>query len=141
MPPHAPVLLGRGAGAPAVPGAAKTALNGRARKPDPSIFDFAMRTIDRRAAEVVMVGNSEVNDIEPAVKLGLRSIRVAIDEPPPWRTCANVLATSLFDVAQQLERWRSDPRRLDYDPDWSARAPRPSPPAACHTRRLARSDG
>ena len=56
-----------------------------------------------------MVGNSEVNDIEPAVKLGMRSIRVAIEEPPPGRTCADVLATSLFDVAQQLERWAIQP--------------------------------
>ena len=30
-------------------------------------------------------------------------------EPPPARTCANVLATSLFDVAQQLERWTVRP--------------------------------
>jgi FMN phosphatase YigB (HAD superfamily) len=59
-----------------------------------------MHTIDRRAAEVVLVGNSEVNDIEPAGKLGMRSIRVGIEEPLPERTCADVLATSLFDVAQ-----------------------------------------
>jgi len=56
-----------------------------------------------------MVGNSEVNDIEPAVNLGMRSIRVAIEEPPPGRTCANVLATSLFNVARQLERWAVRP--------------------------------
>jgi FMN phosphatase YigB (HAD superfamily) len=86
-----------------------TSIETRVRKPDPRIFDFAMRTIDRRAAEVVMVGNSEVNDIEPAVKLGMRSIRVAIEEPPPRRTWATVLATSLFDVAQQLERWAVRP--------------------------------
>jgi len=86
-----------------------TSIETRVRKPDPRIFDFAMRIIDRRAAEVVMVGNSEVNHIEPAVKLGMRSIRVAIEEPPPGRTCANVLATSLFDVARQLERWAVRP--------------------------------
>ncbi len=88
-----------------------TSIETRVRKPDPRIFDVAMRTIDRRAAEVVMVGNSEVNDIEPAVKLGMRSIRVAIEEPPPRRTRADVLATSLFDVAQQLERWAVRPLR------------------------------
>jgi FMN phosphatase YigB (HAD superfamily) len=86
-----------------------TSIETRVRKPDPRIFDVAMRTIDRRSAEVVMVGNSEVNDIEPAVKLGMRSIRVAIEEPPPGRTCANVLATSLIDVAQQLELWAVRP--------------------------------
>jgi FMN phosphatase YigB (HAD superfamily) len=77
----------------------------RVRRPDPRVFDVAMRTIERRAAEVVIVGNSEVNDIEPAVKLGMRSIRVAIEDPPPGRTCAKVLATSLFDVAHHLECW------------------------------------
>jgi FMN phosphatase YigB (HAD superfamily) len=81
----------------------------RVRKRDPRIFDVAMRTIDRQATEVVMVGNSEVNNIEPAVKLGMRSIRVAIEEPPPRRTRADVLATPLFDVAQQLERWAVRP--------------------------------
>jgi FMN phosphatase YigB (HAD superfamily) len=86
-----------------------TSIETRVRKPDPRIFDVAMRTIDRRSAEVVMVGNSEVKIIEPAVKLGMRSIRVAIEEPPPGRTSADVLATSLFDVAQQLERWAVRP--------------------------------
>src|SRR5205807_6578141 len=39
------------------------------------------------ASEVVMVGNSEVNDIEPAVKLGMRSIRRAIRSASTSRGC------------------------------------------------------
>src|SRR6266851_5778232 len=36
-----------------------TSIEVRVRKPDPRIVDVAMRTIDCRAAEVVMVGHSE----------------------------------------------------------------------------------
>jgi len=41
----------------------------------------------------------------------LPPIRVAIEEPTPVQTSANSPATSLFDVAKQLERWASNPHR------------------------------
>jgi FMN phosphatase YigB (HAD superfamily) len=82
-----------------------TSIETRLRKPNPRIFELALRTIECAADQVAVVGNSEVSDIEPAVKLGARSIRVAIEEPPPLQTSADVLATSLFDVALQLGRW------------------------------------
>src|SRR5260221_1601134 len=90
-----------------------TSIEARVRKPDRRIFDVAMRTIDRRAAEVVMVGNSEVNDIEPAVKLGMRSIRVAIEEPPPGRSWANGSARRCSTVPRHCSTRRSHTRRPD----------------------------
>jgi FMN phosphatase YigB (HAD superfamily) len=82
-----------------------TSIETRVRKPDSRIFEVALRAIDCGATNVVMVGNSEVNDIEPAVKLGMRSIRVAIEEPPPAQSKADLVATTLFAVAEQIERW------------------------------------
>jgi hypothetical protein len=82
-----------------------TSIDLRVRKPDPRIFDFALRTIGCTATNVVMVGNSEFNDIEPAARLGARTIRVAIEEPVPAQSLATVVVGSLFDVAQQIEHW------------------------------------
>jgi FMN phosphatase YigB (HAD superfamily) len=72
------------------------------RKPDLRIFEAALRAIACPAGAVVVVGNSEQNDIEPARRLGARSIRVAIEEPPPAQTAADRLATSLAEVAREL---------------------------------------
>ena len=83
-----------------------TSIETRVRKPDSHIFEVALRAIDCGATNVVMVGNSEVNDIEPAVKLGMRSIRVAIEEPPSAQSKADLVATTLFAVAEQIERWK-----------------------------------
>jgi FMN phosphatase YigB (HAD superfamily) len=55
----------------------------------------------------VMVGNSEANDVAPAVSLGMRALRVAIEEPPPAETTAQALATSLHEAAALLRRWRT----------------------------------
>lgn len=53
----------------------------------------------------VMVGNSERMDVEPALALGMRAIRVAIEEPLPERTAAHAVASSLTDAAAILRTW------------------------------------
>jgi putative hydrolase of the HAD superfamily len=75
------------------------------RKPHPAMFLAALREANCGATDCVMVGNSETKDIEPAVALGLRAIRVAIEEPVPERTAAHAVAESPAAVASILERW------------------------------------
>jgi putative hydrolase of the HAD superfamily len=75
------------------------------RKPHPAMFAAAIREANCDAADCVMVGNSETKDIEPAVAIGMRAIRVAIEEPAPETTDAHAVAESLAAVAAILERW------------------------------------
>jgi FMN phosphatase YigB (HAD superfamily) len=73
------------------------------RKPHSHIFELALEAGDLAADACVMVGNSEHNDIEPAVALGLHAIRVAIEEPLPRFTVAHHAVGSLGEVAAILE--------------------------------------
>jgi len=75
------------------------------RKPHPEIFAAAIAAAGCAPRACVMVGNSEMNDIGPAASLGMRTIRVAIDEPRPEATVADLVATSLEEVASAVRRW------------------------------------
>jgi len=74
------------------------------RKPDPRIFAAALDALRREAAQAVVVGNSEPNDVEPARRLGAHAIRVAIEEPLPVSSSADAVVTSLAGVAEILGR-------------------------------------
>src|SRR5690348_11680970 len=41
-------------------------------KPDPAFFQHALRTLEIRAEDAVMVGDTYRNDIRPAIELGMR---------------------------------------------------------------------
>jgi FMN phosphatase YigB (HAD superfamily) len=53
-----------------------------------------------------MIGNSEEADIVPARRLGMRAIRVAIEEPAPAVTLAGACVTSLDQVPDVLRAWQ-----------------------------------
>lgn len=74
------------------------------RKPDARLFEAALHALGCSAARAVVVGNSEPNDIEPARRLGARTIRVAIEQPKPSTSVADAVATALADVAGILSR-------------------------------------
>jgi HAD superfamily hydrolase (TIGR01509 family) len=82
-----------------------TSLDVKFRKPHPAIFQAAVEAAGCHPSACVMVGNSEVNDVAPAAQLGMRTIRVAIEEPPPSSTAANAVATSLDEVQTILRTW------------------------------------
>ena len=77
------------------------------RKPNPAIFRQALALAGAGAEAAVMVGNSEANDIAPAAALGMRTIRVAIEEPAPepGTSAADEVAPSLTQVAKIVARW------------------------------------
>jgi len=82
-----------------------TSLDVGAGKPHPRFFAAALREAGCEAAACVMVGNSEPGDIQPAVGLGMRAIRVAIEEPPPASTAAHAVASNLAEVLGCVRRW------------------------------------
>ena len=72
------------------------------RKPGRRFFASALATARAPARQCVMVGDSEANDIEPALALGMAAVRVAIEEPRPARSAAANVCTSLEQVAEIL---------------------------------------
>lgn len=74
----------------------------RFRKPHPAMFEAAAAAAAAPPAACVMVGNSESKDVVPARQLGMRVIRVAIEEPKPAASEADAVTGSLEEVARLL---------------------------------------
>jgi FMN phosphatase YigB (HAD superfamily) len=75
------------------------------RKPHPKIFEAALVAAGCPAAHCVMIGNSERNDVAPALALGMRAVRVAIEEDQPAESAAHAVATSLDQITALLTEW------------------------------------
>src|SRR5215472_17974760 len=71
------------------------------RKPDRAMFERGLHIAGCSADEAIFIGDKEAKDIEPALALGMTTIRVAIQEPrSPTR--ADRLVTSLSEAAEAL---------------------------------------
>ena len=75
------------------------------RKPHPAIFEAGLQAAGVAAERCAMVGNSEDKDVRPARALGMRVIRVAIEEPVPASSQADAVTDSLHEVARLLTSW------------------------------------
>ena len=71
-------------------------------KPHPAVFELSVRAAGVAAEECVVIGNKEVNDVEPALALGMRAILVYPDDPPPHSTRAHAAAPDLWECAAAL---------------------------------------
>jgi FMN phosphatase YigB (HAD superfamily) len=96
-----------------------TSLDVGYRKPHPAMFEAAVRDAGCSARMCIMVGDSEVNDVEPAVALGMRAIRVAIEEPAPAASAAHAVATSLSETGATIKSWLRQRSALERPPPMS----------------------
>jgi FMN phosphatase YigB (HAD superfamily) len=71
-------------------------------KPHPAVFETARRWAGVPADRCIVIGNREDNDIAPALALGMWTILVHPDDPPPEHTRAHVVAPDLWACAQAL---------------------------------------
>jgi len=71
-------------------------------KPNPALFEVAMRWARVAAARCVVIGNKEENDVEPALRLGMRAILVHPDDPRPASSRADAVAADLWECARVL---------------------------------------
>jgi FMN phosphatase YigB (HAD superfamily) len=71
-------------------------------KPHPAVFVMAMRYAEVPAERCVVIGNREENDIEPALALGMRTIRVYPDDPEPAASRAHAVVPDLWACAQAV---------------------------------------
>jgi FMN phosphatase YigB (HAD superfamily) len=76
-------------------------------KPNIRIFEAALVGARCSAGRCVMVGDSEEADIAPAAYLGMRSILVAIEKPPPPTSSADACAARLDEVLAILSSWQA----------------------------------
>lgn len=72
-------------------------------KPHPAVFEMAMLWSRAPADRCVVIGNREENDIEPALALGMWTILVHPDDPPPVTTRAHAVAPDLWVCAKALK--------------------------------------
>jgi len=75
------------------------------RKPHRTMFDAALERAGCPPQLCVMVGDNEVNDIEPAADLGMRTIRVTMQYRLQGTSRADAVAASLDEVAAILRTW------------------------------------
>ena len=61
-------------------GAIISSVDAGVRKPNPAIFELALSALGLSADECLIVGNSEVLDVEPAKSMGLRAVRLSTVE-------------------------------------------------------------
>ena len=83
-------------------------------KPQPEIFQFALKQAGIMPDQAVMVGNDYFNDVEPAKWLGMRTIWIERDDPyspgappiqDPWAADARISSlTEIPDALARLER-------------------------------------
>ncbi len=71
-------------------------------KPHPAVFELAVQAAGVPAEQCVVIGNKEVNDIEPALALGMRAILVYPDDPAPTASRAHAVAPDLWACASSL---------------------------------------
>ncbi len=57
------------------------------------------------AEEIVVVGDSEDKDINPALGLRMRTVLVAIETAPPPTSDAHAVVASLDQAAQVIADW------------------------------------
>lgn len=76
----------------------------RWRKPNRRFFDAVLKAAGVPAGACVMIGNSEAKDILPAVRLGMRTVRVAIEEAIPTTTAAAAVCGSLEEAATAVRQ-------------------------------------
>ena len=74
-------------------------------KPDERIFASALDLAAAPPTHCVMVGNSEQADIAPAIRLGMRTVLVAIEDPVPTTTAADACVTGLDQALQVIRGW------------------------------------
>jgi len=75
------------------------------RKPHSAMFEAAIAAAGCPAERCSMIGNSELKDVLPAVGMGMRVIRVAIEESKPAASAAQAVVGSLAEAAAVLRGW------------------------------------
>jgi HAD superfamily hydrolase (TIGR01509 family) len=78
------------------------------RKPHPAMFLRAAAAAGVAPQACLMIGNSQDNDILPARSLGIRTLLVAIEEPPPAVSAASRVAGSLTEATCMLQALLAD---------------------------------
>jgi len=71
-------------------------------KPHPAVFEMAMHRSGAAAERCLVIGNREENDIQPALKLGMRAILVYPDDPKPINSRAEAAVPDLWECARVL---------------------------------------
>lgn len=69
------------------------------KKPDPRIFEMALKKLDLNSKECIYIGDHPINDIQGASKVGMETIWITVNQP--WRE--NIEAKPLYQINKLSE--------------------------------------
>ncbi|MDQ3646267.1 MAG: HAD family hydrolase [Actinomycetota bacterium] len=75
------------------------------RKPSREIFKAALDAAGCSPSDIVVVGDSVQKDILPALDLGMRTVLVGIEAPPPETSHADAVVTDLDQACAVISGW------------------------------------
>jgi len=75
------------------------------RKPHKEMFVAAVNAGETSPPKCVVLGDSEEKDIAPAKALGMKTVRVCIEQALPAASEADVVVSSLEDAASAVATW------------------------------------
>jgi 4-nitrophenyl phosphatase len=69
-------------------------------KPEPPLFEIALRRLGVGAGDAAMVGDSVPSDVRGALRIGMRTVLYAPDGPPPGGDAAEIVIRSFADLGR-----------------------------------------
>ncbi len=69
------------------------------KKPDPAIFEMAIKQLNLSPNQCIYIGDHPVNDIEGAAKVGMETIWLKVNQP--WRD--DLIAEPLYRISKLYE--------------------------------------
>jgi hypothetical protein len=72
------------------------------------MFEASLHWQVERSPAYLMIGDSEVKDLQPGVSPGMLAVRVAIETPYPASGAARAVVTNLLNTALILTEWATE---------------------------------
>ncbi len=91
------------------------------RKPDSKIFEYALNAAGCIASEAIMIGDRIDNDIIPAKRLGMRTIRLALPLHAKGYAPVTAYEKMYFESIERASASRLTPLTSSEEPDFTAR--------------------
>ncbi len=92
-------------------------------KPDPAIFQWALKHMRTRPEEAVMIGDRIDHDILPAKTLGMKAVLARFTLKAKGIMPQHIRERMYFQSLERVPNWRQEPQKPEEVPDAVVKAP------------------